>query len=213
MGAYSGGNLKDFWCYTPTTNSWERKANLPTACSNACFCFVLNNEIYIGAGFDGSAFRKEFWKYNSEQNTWTRLNNLLGAGRAGAIACAGTDHIYFGTGYDTTNKNDWWEYNPSSDSWDKRKNMPDDGRENGISLAIGNRYFVATGRHFGGDKTGGHVKSDIVEYDANKDVWYERGSMIVERENAICFIINGIAYIGLGENDKTILNDIWSFKP
>ena len=33
------------------------------------------------------------------------------------------------------------------------------------------------------------------------------------RENAISFVINDRAYIGFGENDHTVLNDLWSFEP
>ena len=101
---------------------------------------------------------------------------------------------YFsGTGYETLNDHRWWEYFPSSDSWKQRRDMPDNGRLNAVALSVDHRFFVATGLHFGGTMTGGHLFSDILEYDATKDVWYRRGSMSGgKRQNAICFVINGI---------------------
>ncbi len=65
--------------------------------------------------------------------------------------------------------------------------------------------------------TGGHVKSDILEYDAIRNVWYERGKLPASgRENAITFTIGNKAYIGfgdVGENESLeILNDLWSFE-
>ena len=58
------------------------------------------------------------------------------------------------------------------------------------------------------------VKDDVVEYDAGKNVWYLRGVLPGGgRENAISFVINGKGYIGFGENDEGVLNDLWSFEP
>jgi hypothetical protein len=142
------------------------------------------------------------------------VNDFSGPYRASGIACATDQHFYFGTGYRTYNVNDWWEYFPVTDKWIQRKAMPDNGRENAVSLSINNRIFISTGRHFGGNLTGGHVDSDIIEYDIIHDVWYVRGTIPGgARENAIAFTINGIGYIGFGENDTDILNDFWSFEP
>ena len=73
---------------------------------------------------------------------------------------------------------------------------------------------IATATSFSGDLSGGHVKSDILEYDAERNVWYERGSIPNgKRENAIAFVLKGKGYIGFGENDTAVLNDMWSFEP
>jgi len=92
--------------------------------------------------------------------------------------------------------------------------MPDNGRVNALSLIVNNRIFVTTGRNFAGNYTGGGVRSDILEYNSTKGVWYKRGSIPEgARENAVAFTIDGKAYIGLGENDTRILDDFWSFEP
>ena len=83
-----------------------------------------------------------------------------------------------------------------------------------MALAVGNRYFVATGRHFGGNIGRGHVKSDLQEYNPDSDSWRKAGELPEGvRENAVAFVIDGCGYIGLGENDEKVLNDFWSFKP
>ena len=209
--------LKDFWMYDPVANTWEQKASFPSNYTDACGCFVFNNTIYVTSGMNGIGFGAETWKYKpvtGQPGEWVKLNDFPGPGRAGGIACATDDHCYFGTGYRTLNENDWWEYFPANDTWKQLKAMPDNGRENAVSLTIANRIFVATGRHFGGDLTGGHVDSDITEYDFLRNVWYVRGNIPNGgRENAIAFTINGKGYIGQGENDTEILNDFWSFNP
>jgi N-acetylneuraminic acid mutarotase len=206
--------LKDFWMYDPENDTWTQKASFPSTATDACVSFAYKNNIYVGGGFNGWGFTSEFWKYSPENDSWVRLNNFPAMERAGSILCASDEHIYYGTGYRTLNENDWWEYFPETDSWTKRNSMPDKGRENGVSFTLDNRYFVSTGRQFGGNLTGGHVKSDIMEYDATRDVWYKRGNIPNgARENAIAFSINGKGYIGFGENETQVLNDFWSFEP
>ena len=207
--------LKDFWVYEPLDDKWTQLANLPSNATDACVSFVFNNSIYIGAGFNGANFTNEFWKYDPQQNTWTRLNDFPGLPRAGAVACSNGNQVFFGTGYRTVNENDLWEYLPLTDTWKKLKPMLATGRVNAVALSINNRYFVSAGRHFGGTLTGGKALSDILEYDAQHNEWHKRGSIPDEgnRENAVAFTINGKGYIGLGENDITVLNDFWSFVP
>ena len=207
-------HLKDFWCFDPKLNTWSRKADFPSKYTDACISMVYKNEIYVGFGFDGWGFSRYFFKYNPDQDKWTELSWFPGAERVGGTMCTNGDKVYFGTGYNTYNQNDWWEYVPASDSWKELKRMPDNGRENAVSISINNRYFVTTGRHFAGNLTGGGVKSDILEYDPTRNVWYKRGDIPNSgRENALIFTINGKGYVGLGENDSTILNDFWSFEP
>ena len=209
------GSLKDFWTFDPTRiDSWTKNADYPSTATDACVTFVHNSDIYVAAGFNGLGFTNEVWKYNTLNDSWLRIKDFPGVHRAVAIACADSAHIYFGTGYKTMSLNDWWEYEPSTDSWTQKKPMPDSGRGNAVAFTINNRYFVATGRHFGGDLTGGHVKSDIMEYDPQRNVWYNRGDLPASgRENAMVFVLNGKGYIGLGENNTNLLNDLWCFIP
>ncbi len=206
--------LKDFWSFDPASNSWTRKADFPNKNTNACISFVANGAIYAGFGFDGWAFKNDLWKYNIADDRWEQMAETGVHARTGAVACASGEHVYIGTGYHTTSENDWWEYFPSNDTWKKLKNMPDKGREFGVSLSVDNRFFVATGRYFHGNLTGGHLKADLFEYDAMRNVWYERGTLPGGgRENAVAFVVGGKAYIGFGENDQGMLNDLWSFTP
>mgnify|MGYP001810071664 CR=1 FL=1 len=210
--------LNDFWCYNPINNSWQKKADFPkksdgtTPSVNSCFSFAIDSCVYVGANFNGFKFDTQFWKYDTRNDSWTQISDLPSRS-TGAVSCTDGERYFSGTGYQTVNDNCWWEYFPASDTWLKRKEMPDNGRLNAVSLSIHNRFFVATGIHFGGTLTGGHLKSDIMEYDALKDVWYKRGNLPGKRENAISFIIGDKAYIGFGENETTIYNDLWCFKP
>ncbi len=213
-GLYSNENyLKDFWEYNPETDEWKEKAPAPFLGTDACVAFVYKDEIYVGMGFHGIVFGYEFWKYNLLNNVWIKLNNFPGQARSGGILCANDYHIFFGTGYLTSNASDWWEYFPESDKWRKRKSIPDKGRVNGTALCVQNRFFISTGRYFKGNLTGGHLKSDIMEYDPTRNGWYDCGNIPgAARENAITFTIDGKGFIGLGESDNTLFNDLLCFK-
>ncbi|MPN35571.1 hypothetical protein SDC9_183069 [bioreactor metagenome] len=92
--------------------------------------------------------------------------------------------------------------------------MPDAGRINALSFSAENRFFVATGRHFAGEHTGGHLKSDLMEYNVSENHWTKVGDIPGGgRENAVSFVLQNKVYIGFGENEKEILNDLWYFEP
>lgn len=206
--------LKDFWCFDPTSNLWTRKADFPSIATNACVSFVIGTSIYVGFGFTGATFTNELWKYETTTDTWKQMNYTGVTRRTGSVVCCDGEKVFFGTGYNSRKENDWWEYFPVTDTWKKRKSMPASSREFGVSFTIDHRYFVATGRHFAGNITGGELKDDVLEYDAEKDVWYNRGTLPNGgRENAIAFVIDRKGYIGFGENDQAILNDLWNFAP
>lgn len=206
--------LNDFWMYDPVLDYWSPKANFPGTERDGCVAFEYKNEIFVGAGFNGYGFGREFWKYNPATDKWTEVPDFVELPRTCSVACTDGEHVYYGTGYNTFNNNDWWEYFPETGSWKMLKPMPDAGRETAVSFSLQHRFFVSTGRQFGGNFIGGFLKADIMEYDAIKNVWYNRGNVPNGgRENALVFILNDKAYIGFGENDNTVLNDLWSFEP
>lgn len=213
------GYLKDFWRYNPITNQWDSLTAFPGNATNNCVSFVFDNEIYVMHGFEShliasSGFSAACWKYTPTSNNWTQLNDFPGYRRASAVAVTDGKRVFMGTGYATWNEMDWWEYFPDTDTWKKRKTMPDKGRCNATAFSVDGRFFVSGGRYFAGNYTGGHVKEDLMEYDADNDKWYYRGSIPGARENAISFVLKDKAYIGFGENlSGTIYTDLWSFKP
>ena len=206
--------LGDFWSYNPLINEWTALAGFPGNDTDGCFCFVLDNQIYVGSGYSHLSMNKNLWSYNTMTNTWKQLNDLTGDARFGSIGCSDGIRAYYGTGFKAVNMNDWWEYNLLEDKWKKRRSMPDKGRVNGIALSVSNRFFATTGRYFNGMYNGGKVLSDIYEYDPDKNKWHNRGEVPGGgRENAVSFVIGSKVYIGFGENDTTVLNDMYSFEP
>lgn len=211
--------LTDFWRFNPSKNQWDSLAAFPGKATNNCVSFVYEDELYVMHGFEShlnpsTGFSNACWKYSPTNNSWTQLNDFPGYKRASAVAVTDGKRVFAGTGYATWNEMDWWEYFPDSDTWKRRKSMPDKGRCNATAFCIDGRFFVSGGRYFAGNYTGGHVKDDLMEYDAEKDVWYNRGTIPGPRENAISFVLGNKAYIGFGENmSGTIYTDLQSIEP
>jgi len=206
--------LRDFWMYEASTDQWIPKADFPSQSTNHAVSFVYDGEIYVLHGFRPGGFSFDCWKYNPGTDSWIQLSDFPGDFRSCAVGCSDGVKYFTGTGYDTSNKNDWWEYFPATDEWKKKRSMPDAGRINALSFSAENRFFVSTGRHFAGAHTGGHLKSDIMEFDVVKNDWKKVGTIPGGgRENAISFVLQNKVYIGFGENENELLNDLWSFEP
>ncbi len=212
---YQGiGYLNDFWEYNPKSDKWSKKADFPGTSTNGCICFVYDNNIYVGFGFNGIGFTKEMWKYSPQDDTWKNITEFNGDARVGGVVTTNGKRVFFGTGFNTKNYNDWWEYYPDTNSWKRLKSMPDKGRVNGVALCVKDRFFVSSGRLFGGELSTGKLYTDISEYDPTLNVWYYCGTVPGKgRENAISFTINNKGYIGFGETTTEILNDFWCFEP
>jgi len=206
--------LHDFWMYEPATDTWSQRAAFPGTGVNGAATFVYNEEIYLLHGFENHQSVKNIWKYSPQSDQWTQVGEFPGLARARAVALSDGNRFFSGTGYSGRNMTDWWEYFPKTNSWQERQKMPDRGRVNALAFSAQNRFFVGTGRYFAGRHTGGHLKADIMEYDALKNLWYSRGNIPGEaRENAIVFTIDNRIYLGFGENETETLTDFYSFEP
>jgi N-acetylneuraminic acid mutarotase len=206
--------LHDFWMYEPVTDSWTPRAAFPGKGVNGASTFVHNHEIYLLHGFEAHQSVKTTWKYNPQSDQWSQVGEFPGLARARAVAVSDGSRFFSGSGFSGRNMTDWWEYFPDTNTWEEKQKMPDKGRVNALAFSVENRFFVGTGRYFAGRYNGGHLKNDVMEYDAANDQWYSRGSIPGEaRENAIAFVIDNRVYLGFGENDTETLTDIYSFKP
>ncbi len=75
---------KDFYAYHPSTDSWTRIADFPTARDGSCG-FGINGKGYVCFGQDSTTFiaYKDMWEYDPIANTWTQKTDnsysLLGS--------------------------------------------------------------------------------------------------------------------------------------
>jgi IPT/TIG domain len=95
--------------------------------------------------------------------------------------------------------------------WTQKASFSNDinGRVLGIGFSINNK-----GYHLGGND-GGTSNKDLTEYDVNTDTWTQRADCPIDLQDGLSMVINGKAYITLGESYRTntINKQLWEYNP
>jgi hypothetical protein len=113
--------LKDFWEYTPESDTWKRVGDLPGPGRGAAFGFSVQGNGYIGCGSPGlyEDFLTDFWRFDPLNNNWQKLKDFPGGARYGASGFANNTHGAVGFGFVGRNilepafKSDLWYYDPT----------------------------------------------------------------------------------------------------
>lgn len=103
----TSGTLRDFWEYSPATDSWTRKADLLAG------NFEPNGFATGGLGYMMSTDNLLF-AYNPQTNTWAREADFPGSTFTGKVYISGPDKGYVVRGRDVFNGvyPDFWEFSP-----------------------------------------------------------------------------------------------------
>ncbi len=116
-----GTDLKDFWEYDPSTDSWTREADFAGSARHGATAFSIGSKGYVGTGqIDESAVKNDFWEYDPATNAWTQKANFGGAARGYAAGFSIGNNGYIGTGLNEingyTHYKDLWAYTPDNGS-------------------------------------------------------------------------------------------------
>lgn len=158
-----GVGIKDVWCYTPETDSWLRKADMPYARLSHT-SLALGSKIYVAAGksSSGAANMRETLIYDTLTDTWTigaiiPLNTRFEHSMAeyggkfyvhAGMVSGSTKHLYC--------------YDPETDSWTTlAQGLQDKARH--VAAVVGNRMSVLVGDSQSGLR--------VYQYDFITGVW------------------------------------------
>ena len=160
--------------YDPATNTWSRKADMPTA-RKGLATSVVNGKIYaIGGGFiDFVGGQVKRWEvlstvemYDPQADTWTLQTPM--PTRRWLLSTAVVDAKIYALGgwsgiTNLANVRSTVEiYTPATDTWTKGADMPDPRGSMGASAISGKIYVIGGQADFVG---GGPVFSTVMEYD------------------------------------------------
>lgn len=209
------GYMKDFWVYSSLSDRWDRIADFPGNGRVAAVGFAVNGKGYVGTGYDGDNKLRDFWEYDPSTNTWTQKDNFMGNARYKAVGFSINNFGYIGTGYgdDSVDKIDFYRFDPTQESgnqWRKVQSIGGQKRRGATAFTYNSKAYVCTGIN------NGVTLTDIWEYDGTADTWTKKTDLdddedwTIIRQNASSFVLDGKAYVCLGENSST-LGSCWQY--
>ena len=212
----NNGYLKDFWVYNPTSDRWDPIADFPGNGRIASVGFSINGKGYIGTGYDGSIKLKDFWEYDPTTNKWTQKDDFLGGARYKAVGFSLLNYGYIGTGYgdDSVDKIDFYRFDPSAatgSQWVKVQSIGGSKRRGATAFTYNDKAYVCTGINNGVSLT------DMWEYDPIADSWTKKIDLdddedwTIIRQNACSLVLDGKAYVFLGETTSSLMSNIWQY--
>ncbi len=206
-----GTVAKDFWAFSPSLNTWTKKADFDGLERYGSAGFSIGSKGYIGTGDNGDSLTpsfNDFWEYDPTIDLWTKKADFPGAGRVFATGLNIGNKGYLGlgnTGVSLTT--DFYEYDPVTDTWTVRASFGGPGRINAFG------YGNSTNGYIGLGSIGTITKmKDFWEYIPVLDKWNQKADFSgVSRSQAAGFNIGDMFYVGTGENGVNYLIDFWVF--
>jgi N-acetylneuraminic acid mutarotase len=214
----SSNLLSDFWEYDPSSDAWTQVASFGGSARRNAVGFAIGSKGYVGTGYDGTNNLLDFWEYDPSLNSWIQTRSLGGSvstnPRRDAASFVINNMGYVVTGYDgTINYNkECWQFDGDT-TWLKKTDMGS-GSQTGnwrrwaTGLSIDSSGYIACGFNFSQD-----WRKDFWRYNATTNTWTQMADFGgTQRSNAIGFSIDGIGFIGTG-NDTYLRSDFWQYKP
>ncbi len=207
--------LGDFWMYDPTSNS---ATEIPSIISqrHGAVSFVINDDVAfvgLGRGINNTIFN-DFHKYNPNNNSWQPIEDLPGVARLGAYAFVIDQTAYVGGGVDVSGQllDDFYSFSASSETWEPNGTIGGPLRKGGVAFSIEGKGYLT----LGADANGGPLLSTYCyEPGVGWAVLSNTEFPGEGREEAVVFVIDDVAFIGLGRyyigGNANTLDDLWTF--
>ncbi|MCX6312705.1 MAG: T9SS type A sorting domain-containing protein [Bacteroidetes bacterium] len=205
--------------FSQTENFWTKKADFGALKRERAVAFSIFGKGYIATGVDTSeTVCNDLWEYDVMLDTWTQKANLPSFVRRDAIGFAIDGKGYVGMGVDSTESftgiihSDFWEYNPASNVWTQKASYPG-GSGGGVYFATA--FCLDHKGYVCGGKVGSATYIDEVwEYKPSTDEWTQRADFPGGvRYQLSSFVIDNLAYVGLGVDYNVYKKDIWEYHP
>jgi N-acetylneuraminic acid mutarotase len=153
-------SLSRVQAYNVATDTWRRRADLPTALRKQNGATVIDGRIYVPGGITGYAKLTAFlYVYDPATNHWTRKRDMPVPGAQGASGVIRGKLYVLTSGY-------FFRYNPATDRW---ITLPAPGSHRYAAGTVLNDKFYAIG-------DGALGYRDVVVYDPATNRWTTKAS-------------------------------------
>ena len=197
--------------YDPETDTWERKANMPTARSGVSVS-VVDGKIYAigGETIKKIAYHKSWTNetkelptvemYDPVTDTWTQKADMPTPRKTKTCVVDGKIYAIGGSGFDLTSNNHWQlatveVYDPTTDAWAKAKSMNHTRYDAALSVVNGEIYAMGgTGWPLIEDQSNSYLSS-VEVFNPETNRWQERTEMIAPKAGHAASVTDGKIYV------------------
>lgn len=189
---------------------------------------LVANERYYARGYAISTTDTIYTKNTIGFNmcdTWTPGYDFFTDLRGG-IAATLDGKAYFGVGCENkftcsplSNIREIWEFDPDADTPDEafslQTEFPGQHRVNGVAFGLKGHLYIGLGKSNSGNNTFTFL-NDFHKYNPSTGMWSEEIVAPfpgIEREKAVAFVWNDLAYVGLGAKQGADYNDFFEYNP
>lgn len=201
--------LKDFWMYSPTTNSWSALPDFPGQARQGACNFVIGDKAYIISGRDtsGTVFT-DVWEFNFTNSTWTQKNNLPFAGmfRGTAFQINNIGYVCFGLTNNSNFNSHIYQYDQLNDSWLVISSISLPARNYVACAVTSNKAFF-----YGGQDSTYTILNDVHLFDPlTNTITTYLGIPTLGRKGGMAFSLNNIFYITTGvDSSPARVKETW----
>ena len=197
--------------YDPETDTWERKANMPTARSGVSVS-VVDGKIYAigGETIKKIAYHKSWTNetkklptvemYDPVTDTWTQKADMPTPRKTKTCVVDGKIYAIGGSGFDLTSNNHWQlatveVYDPTTDAWAKAKSMNHTRYDAALSVVNGEIYAMGgTGWPLIEYQSNSYLSS-VEVFNPETHRWQERTEIIAPKAGHAASVIDGKIYV------------------
>jgi N-acetylneuraminic acid mutarotase len=129
--------IRKLYRYDPSTNTWATKASAPHFHKRGA-AGVINNKLYVAAGFNDFAAVADLDVYDPATNTWKTLAPIPGGG-GGATGAVIQGQLFVVTSGGA------FAYNPATNKWTSKAAPPTSGELTRVFIG-GNAFLFLAGR-------------------------------------------------------------------
>jgi N-acetylneuraminic acid mutarotase len=228
-------NLKDFWEYDPTADTWTQIEDIPVSRQGAVGFGIDGQGGFVTTGYNGS-YLGDLYKLNTTTKKWEELigptENRLGAS---AFVINGKAYLVGGRDESATLITEFLVFDPTAETGDtkipygkwtklrKIANVSTDSydddydivRQYGVAFVINGKGYLTSGTSSG-------LRGDAWEYDPTTDLWTKKTGLTStegsSRNYAVAFSLVDTnsethGYIATGISGTTSLQDLREFLP
>ncbi len=201
---------KEFWEYTPETDTWTQKASFPGTGRVGGIALGCNGKGYYGTGDNGNERFSDFYEYDPKLDVWSKIKDYPGGkvNRGSGFSIGNKFYIGLGSAY-LYNYRQFWEYDTVLKTWNRIADYPGETELDAVSFSIEDKGYIVTGAYNDFERN-----NDLYEYNSLYNIWSKKAPFPgMSRIFATGCSVLGKGIVGSGTSGGYPYSDLFIFNP